>query len=40
MTLPDSSNRPRARSDRILAAAVWTFAVVEAIGIALMLWRW
>ena len=40
MTSPDPRDREHARSDRLLAIAVWTFAIVEAVGIAFMLWRW
>ena len=40
MTIAESHKRALARSDRLLAVTAWTFAIVEAVGIAVMLWRW
>lgn len=39
MTRADDSTHSTSRSDRIVAIAVWTFALLEAVGIAVMLWR-
>lgn len=38
MNPADDTRRSMSRSDRIVAIAVWTFAVLEAVGIAVMLW--
>jgi hypothetical protein len=39
MTSPDSAQRSPTGADRLIASAVWIFAIVEAMGIAFMLWR-
>ncbi|MEX2180400.1 MAG: hypothetical protein WD801_16915 [Gemmatimonadaceae bacterium] len=39
MTLPVPPARSTTKSDRLVAFAVWTFAIVEAVGIAFLLWR-